>query len=129
MLGMQRADYSKDIEAEITFLTIEEGGRKTPAFSGYRPQFYYDGQDWDAIQNYVGAVEPVYPGQTVTALLSFLSPQYHVGKLYPGKEFLIREGQRVVGRGKVTKILDLERSAKEAEEREERRRSTSKRAT
>ena len=112
---MQRPKYSKDIEVELTFLTPEEGGLQTPAFSGYRLQFYYDGQDWDAIQNYVGVVEPIYPGQTVTAYLSFLSPQCHVGKLYPGKEFLIRAGQRVVGRGKVTKILDLEKSAKEAE--------------
>jgi hypothetical protein len=71
----------------------------------------------------------VYPGQTVTAHLSFLSPQCHVGKLYPGKEFLIREGQRVVGRGKVTKILDLEKSAKEAEAREAKRRGTTDGAT
>ena len=126
---MQRPDYPKDIEAEITFLTTEEGGRQTPAFSGYRPQFYYDGQDWDAIQHYVGVIEPVYPGQTVTAHVSFLSPQHHVGKLYPGKEFLVREGQHVVGRGKVTKILDLEKSANEAEEREARQRGTPERAT
>ena len=106
-----------DIEAEITFLTPEEGGRKVPAFSGYRPQFCYDGHDWDARQDYVGVSE-VYPGQTVTAELTFANPHYQFGKLYPGKEFLIREGPTVVGRGKVTKILNLENSAKEEEERE-----------
>jgi hypothetical protein len=81
------------------------------------------------IHEYLGDVEPVYPGQTVLAQLSFLSPQYHVGKLYPGKEFLLREGQRVIGRGRVTKILDLEKSAKEAEEREAKWRGTSRGAT
>ena len=105
-----RPKYLNDIEAEITFLKTQEGGRKTPAFSGYRPQFYYDGHDWDAVQEYIGVSE-VYPGQTVTAELAFLSPQCHVGKLYPGKEFLVREGQRVVARGKITKILNLEKSA------------------
>src|SRR4029077_13536379 len=103
-------DYPNDIEAESTFLKTEEGGRKSPAFSGYRPQFYYDGHDWDVVQEYVGVAE-VYLGQTVTVQLAFLSPQCHVGKLFPGKEFLVREGQRVVGRGKVTKILSLEKSA------------------
>jgi elongation factor Tu len=102
--------YPKDVEAEITFLTTEEGGRRGPAYSGYRPQFHYDGHDWDAIQHY-GDVEAVEPGQTVIAYLSFLSPKEHVGKLYPGKEFLIREGHRVVARGCITKILDLEASA------------------
>lgn len=107
----------KDIEAKITFLTIEEGGRQGTALSGYRGQFYYDGHDWDAMQNYID-VNEVYPGQTVKAHLCFASPQYHVGKLYIGKEFLIREGQRVVARGEVTKILDLEKSAKESVARE-----------
>ena len=110
-----------DIEAEIYFLTFEEGGRKTPAFSGYRPQFFYDGNHWDAQHNYT-EVSQVYPGQTVKTELIFASPQHQIGKLYPGKEFLICEGQQVVARGKVTKILNLESSAKDAELREAKRR-------
>ena len=51
------------------------------------------------------------PGQTIRAFLSFLSPECHVGRLFPGKEFLIREGQRVVARGRVMKIMELEASA------------------
>ena len=102
--------YSKDIEAEITYLTAEEGGRKKPAFPGYRPQFFYDGRDWDAIHVYPD-VEFVMPGQTARAFLSFLSPECHVGRLYPGKEFLIREGRRTVAKGVVTAILELEASA------------------
>ncbi|MBK9940612.1 MAG: hypothetical protein IPP13_03190 [Kouleothrix sp.] len=109
-----------DIEAEITFLTTEQGGRKTPAFSGYRPQFYYDGHDWDAVHDY-GDIAQVAPGQTVTAFLSFLSPEYHIDRLYPGKEFQLREGQRVIGCGRVTKILDLPESAQRANEERPRR--------
>lgn len=123
-----RPKYPNDIEAEITFLTTEEGGRKIPAFSGYRPQFYYDGHDWDAVQEYLGVSE-VYPGQAVTAELAFLSPQCHVGKLYLGKEFLVREGQRVVARGKITKILNLEKSAERINALEAKRRGENKGAT
>ena len=107
---MQNPKYPVDIEAYIIFLSTEEGGRKGPAFSGYRPQFYYDGHDWDAIQFYPDVSE-VYPGQAVRAEVSFMSPECHVGKLYPGKEFLVREGQKIVARETVTKILALEESA------------------
>jgi translation elongation factor EF-Tu-like GTPase len=126
---MAKPELPIDIEAEIYFFTTEEGGRMNPVLSGYRPQFHYDGYDWDAIQNYVGVVEPVQLGQTVTAHLYFLSPQYHVGKLYPGKEFLIREGSKVVGRGRVTKVFDLEKSAKEAVKRDARGRGSTHDAT
>lgn len=100
-----------DIEAKITFFTTEDGGRSTPANSGYRPQFFYDGHDWDAVHSY-GTVEKVAPGETVTAYMIFLSPECHVGRLYPGKEFCIREGQRTVGRGVVVKALHLEEHAR-----------------
>ncbi|HET6262594.1 MAG TPA: elongation factor Tu [Chloroflexia bacterium] len=100
----------RDIEVEITWLTGKQGGRVKPIFTGYRPQFYYDGRDWDAIHTYPD-VELVIPGDTVRAYLSFLSPECHVGRLFPGKEFLIREGAHVVAEGRVTKIMELEASA------------------
>ena len=102
--------YPADIEAEITFVSANQGGRSTPAFSGYRPQFYYDDHDWDADQEYPD-VESVLPGQTVRALLRFASPDAHVGRVHPGMEFQVREGARIVARGRVTKILHLEESA------------------
>jgi translation elongation factor EF-Tu-like GTPase len=114
-------NWSKDIEAEVTFIPTSAGGRKGPAFSGYRPQFFYDGHDWDAVQFYP-EVEQANPGDTVTVYFSFLSPQMHVGKVVPGKVFLIREGSKVVAYGRVTKVLDLEQSALRARESEERRR-------
>ena len=108
--------FARDIATIITFMPTEHGGRKGPAFSNYRPQFYYDGGDWDAVHEYPD-VERVEPGQTVRALLCFLSPEAHVGKLKPGTPFLIREGQKVVGYGAVTKILALEESARRVAER------------
>jgi elongation factor Tu len=100
-----------DIEAEITFVPTEQGGRKTPAFPGYRPQFYYDGMDWDAAHEYPD-VEKVLPGQTVRTLLTFSRPQIHFGRVVEGMEFLVREGQRTVAHGRVTKLLFLAEHAK-----------------
>jgi Elongation factor Tu C-terminal domain len=92
--------HPKDIEAEVTFLPTQAGGRHTPALSGYRPQFYYDGLDWDALQFYPD-VGQVNPGDTVRVHLTFLRPEAHAGKIKPGTLFLIREGQRTVGYGQV----------------------------
>jgi translation elongation factor EF-Tu-like GTPase len=105
------AKEDRDIEVEMTFLTTEEGGRRKSAFAGYRPQFFYDGHDWDARYHFLD-VESVMPGQTVRAFVSFLSPECHVGRLFPGKDFLLREGQRVVARGRVMNIIELEASAR-----------------
>lgn len=102
--------YPPDIEANIRFLTPEEGGRHTPARSGYRPQFYYDGHDWDARQEYPD-VEWVHPGETARTLLWFLSPDAHLGRIRVGMEFEVREGARIVGRGRITKVLNLAESA------------------
>lgn len=102
--------FPPDIEAEIRFLTAEEGGRHTPAKSGYRPQFYYNGHDWDAHQEYPDAGW-VHPGETARMLLWFLCPDAHFGRVQVGMEFEVREGARVVGRGRVTKILNLAESA------------------
>jgi translation elongation factor EF-Tu-like GTPase len=100
----------KDVEAEVVFLPTDAGGRQGPAFSGYRPQFYYDGHDWDAIQTYPD-VERVNPGDTVRVYLTFMSPEMHVGKICAGTMFLLREGHKTVGYGRVTRVLELEQSA------------------
>lgn len=107
---MRTYAYPPDIEAEITFVPTEQGGRKTPTCSGYRPQFYYNGQDWVVDQEYPD-VESVLPGQTVRALLRFLNPDAHVGRVQPGMNFEVREGARVVAHGQITKILHLNESA------------------
>lgn len=113
LCGLRIMSVPKDIEARIYFLTPEEGGRSTPAFTGYRPQFYYNGRDWDASHIYPDN-ETVNPGETARTFLGFMSPEEHFGKINIGMEFQIREGSRIVGKGVVTKIIDLEQSAKRA---------------
>src|SRR5262245_7944996 len=94
------------VEAEIHFLPSEAGGRQSSVRRGYRPQFYYEGQSWDAVHDYPGR-EEVNPGETVLALLSFLSPRQHRGRVRPGLTFELREGDRVVGTGTVLRVLEL----------------------
>jgi translation elongation factor EF-Tu-like GTPase len=101
-----------DIEAEVTYLSTENGGRQGSISSGYRGQFHYEGHDWDAPQYFVGK-DRVEPGESVTVRLYFLSPQAHVGRLEVGTMFLVREGLKTVGYGKVTRLLNLVRHAEE----------------
>ncbi len=100
----------KDIEVEIEFLHEIHGGRKTDAFTGYRPQFFYNGNDWDAVHEYIDT-DTVAPGEKVKAYLAFLSPQEHEDKVYPSMPFLIREGNRTIGFGTVLKVIELSQSA------------------
>src|SRR5260221_13337555 len=100
----------RDVEVTLEFLSTAEGGRASAVRSAYRPQFHYDGQDWDAAHEYPDA-EEVLPGQRARAFLTFLSPAAHLGKIAPGKTFAIREGSRTVARGRVEKLLDLVESA------------------
>lgn len=103
--------FPPDIEAEITFVPTDQGGRHQMAQSGgYAPQFYYDGHDWDARYGF-HEKEWVSPGETVHASIWFLSPQCHLGRVHAGMEFQIREGSRVVGSGHITRILNLAESA------------------
>jgi len=94
------------VEVVCTYLRTEEGGRSSPAFSGYRPQFYYNGENFDGQHDLVG-VEKAFPGETVTSRVTFAYPQYHAERVHVGMEFELREGSKVVARGKVTKILTL----------------------
>lgn len=95
-----------DVEVELTLLPPEHGGRRTPAGQGYRPQFYYANLDWDAVYEF--AIDTEVPlGQLVLAHLTFLSPEHHRGRVFVGMAFLLREGNRVVGYGRVTALLGL----------------------
>lgn len=93
-----------ELEADIYYLTEQEGGRKTAVRNGYRGQFYYKGKDWDAPQQFLDK-EICNPGATVKVYLQTLSTDFHVGQFFVGQEFEIREGARTVGKGKITKIL------------------------
>src|SRR6266480_277180 len=88
-------------EAEVYVLTKEEGGRHTPFFKGYRPQFYFRTTDVTGAVELSQGVEMVMPGDNVQMTIELITPI----AMDEGLRFAIREGGRTVGAGVVTKIL------------------------
>ncbi len=88
-------------QGEIYVLTKEEGGRHTPFFSGYRPQFYFRTTDVTGSMKLLGGAEMVMPGDNVTIEVELQAPIAMEEQL----RFAVREGGRTVGSGVVTKIL------------------------
>ena len=109
---------ARDVEVELHFVPTDQGGKKNPVRSGYRPQFFYRGQDWDAQHTYIDRDE-VQPGDSVRAYLTFMSPDLHLGHISEGMPFMVREGQLVVAYGRVLRILDLASSAERLSSRGE----------
>jgi elongation factor Tu len=89
-----------DFQAEVYVLTKEEGGRHTPFFTGYRPQFYFRTTDVTGDIALPGGVEMVMPGDNITMGVKLIMPV----ALEEGLRFAIREGGRTVGAGVVTKV-------------------------
>ena len=90
-----------DFEAEVYILSKEEGGRHTPFFTGYKPQFYIRTTDVTGEVTLAEGVEMVMPGDTVTFKVKLIAPV----ALEAQQRFAIREGGRTVGAGVVTKIV------------------------
>ncbi|KKT57134.1 MAG: Elongation factor Tu [Candidatus Giovannonibacteria bacterium GW2011_GWB1_44_23] len=90
-----------DFEAEVYILTKEEGGRHTPFFTGYKPQFYIRTTDVTGDVTLPAGTEMVMPGDTVKFTVKLIAPVAMEEKL----RFAIREGGKTVGAGVVTKIL------------------------
>jgi elongation factor Tu len=90
-----------EFEAEIYVLTKEEGGRHTPFFKGYRPQFYIRTTDVTGEANLPEGVEMVMPGDTIKISAKLIYPV----ALEDGLKFAIREGGHTVGAGVVTKVI------------------------
>ena len=88
------------IDAEVYVLTKEEGGRHTPFFGGYRPQFYFRTTDVTGVIQLPEGVEMVMPGDNVQMHIDLITPI----AIEEGLRFAIREGGRTVGAGVVTKI-------------------------
>jgi elongation factor Tu len=88
-------------EAEVYVLSKEEGGRHTPFFSGYRPQFYFRTTDVTGTAHLLGGAEMCMPGDNVKIQVELISPI----AMDENVRFAIREGGRTVGSGVVTKIL------------------------
>lgn len=93
-----------ELEADIYYLTSEEGGRKNGVSNGYRGQLYYYGRDWDAAQVFVDK-ETCLPGETAKVCLTTLSPEQHIGMFHVGQNFEIREGCQTIGRGIIRRIM------------------------
>ena len=89
-------------EAEVYVLSKEEGGRHTPFFKGYRPQFYFRTTDVTGACDLPEGVEMVMPGDNVKLVISLISPI----AMEDGLRFAIREGGRTVGAGVVAKIIE-----------------------
>ena len=88
-------------EAEVYILSKEEGGRHTPFFNGYRPQFYFRTTDVTGACELPGGTEMVMPGDNVNLTAELIAPI----AMEEGLRFAIREGGRTVGAGVVSKIL------------------------
>ena len=88
-------------------LTKEEGGRHTPFFKGYRPQFYFRTTDVTGAVELPEGTEMVMPGDNVQMVVDLIAPI----AMEDGLRFAIREGGRTVGAGVVAKIIDRETSS------------------
>jgi elongation factor Tu len=88
-------------KAEVYILTKEEGGRHTPFFNGYRPQFYFRTTDVTGVAQLPAGVEMVMPGDNVNLSVELITPI----AMDKGLRFAIREGGRTVGAGTVAEII------------------------
>src|SRR6059058_3726382 len=89
------------VKAEVYVLTKEEGGRHTPFFKGYRPQFYFRTTDVTGVAELPGGTEMVMPGDNVALAIELITPV----AMEKGLRFAIREGGRTVGAGTISEIL------------------------
>ena len=89
-------------KAQVYVLTKEEGGRHTPFFSNYRPQFYFRTTDVTGVIELPAGVEMVMPGDNVSMTVELITKI----AIENGTQFSIREGGRTVGAGKVTEIIE-----------------------
>jgi elongation factor Tu len=89
-------------KAESYILSKEEGGRHTPFFNGYRPQFYFRTTDVTGVVTLPEGVEMVMPGDNVSMTVSMIMPIAMEKEL----RFAIREGGRTVGAGVISEILE-----------------------
>jgi elongation factor Tu len=89
-------------EAELYVLTKEEGGRHTPFFNGYRPQFYFRTTDVTGSMQLADGVEMVMPGDNIRITAELITPI----AMNENLRFAVREGGRTVGAGVVTKIIE-----------------------
>lgn len=89
-------------KAEVYVLSKDEGGRHTPFFNGYRPQFYFKTTDVTGVVNLPAGVEMVMPGDNLGVEIELQKPV----AMEKGQRFAIREGGRTIGAGRITEVLE-----------------------
>jgi len=104
---LQPSFPNTDFIAILNYHTSENGGRKTPAFSGYRPQvkFDFDPSQTSGHQTFIDKTV-VYPGETVTAAIRIIGVEYFAGRLDEDMLFDFREGSRIIGIGRIIQIIN-----------------------
>jgi len=90
-----------NFKAEVYVLSKEEGGRHTPFFTNYRPQFYFRTTDVTGTVTLPPNVEMVMPGDNVSVEVKVIAPV----AMEKGQRFAIREGGRTIGAGRVTEVI------------------------
>jgi elongation factor Tu len=88
-------------EAEVYVLSKDEGGRHTPFFTNYRPQFYFRTSDVTGTVALAQGVEMVMPGDNVSVEISLIAPV----AMEKGQRFAIREGGRTIGAGRISDVV------------------------
>ena len=103
----KKTKIEPDFIAILKYRTAEEGGRKTAAITGYRPdiKFPFDKMLTCGFQTFIGQ-EKVYPGESVKAEIKINASEYFKGQLYENLEFDFREGQHIIGTGKILEIIN-----------------------
>jgi len=101
LAGPKSINPHNKFEAEVYVLTKDEGGRHTPFFKGYKPQFYIRTTDVTGAVELPAGTEMVMPGDTISIVVELVSKV----AMEDGMRFAIREGGRTVGAGVVTKIV------------------------
>jgi elongation factor Tu len=105
---MRRTNERKpDFIAEVSYLSTEEGGRRSYAASGYRPHLKFEGSDYlTSGEQHFPDREKVLPGETATAEISILSVEVFKNKLFVGQPFEFSEGGKLIGRGRIVEIVN-----------------------
>ena len=92
----------RKFKAEVYVLTKDEGGRHTPFFNGYRPQFYFRTTDVTGVAELPAGTEMVMPGDNVNLTVKLITPI----AMEKGLRFAIREGGKTVGAGTIAEIIE-----------------------
>ncbi|MFF2450767.1 hypothetical protein ACFVSW_27445 [Neobacillus sp. NPDC058068] len=95
-----------DVEAKITFLTTEEGGRNFPVYSGYRPAHLVKEDYLTTGTHHYYNKEKVELGETVLGTITFITPEAYPNTLWVGKRITIQEASHIVGYAEITKIFN-----------------------